>query len=216
MGYLLKSKDTHLISLQSDLFDEEDVPNWERLFFTIDTLKQLFICQVNSTIASPSNVKNVLDRLTNQFAAKYGYYIKLDYIIDEFKFWDIIKSSDGLYQIAFDLTAPNLFGGSKKANEWIGQLKEKHNMTHVSVDFRNEKGELTYDVDELESYRDYADSGGGNWTLGAIKQGRKKRYVSADHIRKKELRLESDQPSYFRTHLLNIKSRIVEIFNSIL
>ncbi len=53
----------------------------------------------------------------------------------------------------------------KKANEWLTVLKAKHNMTEVSVNFRNNSADFEYDEEELESYRDYADSGGGELAL---------------------------------------------------
>ena len=211
LGYLLKSKDTHLIELDQDLFNEEDIQNWEKLFFIIDRTKQIIVFEHNSTVATPDNVKNVLYKLTTNYASSFGYDIKLDFLVDKFAFWEIIENSNGLYQIAFDLNAPNLFGGSKKANEWLTTLKEKHNMTEVSVDFRNESADLTYDGEELESYRDYADSGGGNWTLGVLEDGRKKQYKSANHLRRKEIEFNANNPKSIRENLLILIDRFRDL-----
>lgn len=201
LGYLLKSVDTHLIELDKELFSEEDIQNWEKLFFAIDKKKQIIVFEHNSTIATPDNVKNVLLKLTGNYASSFGYDIKLDFLVDKFAFWEIIEGSNGLYQIGFDLNAPNLFGGSKKANEWLKTLKEKHNMSEVSVDFKNESADLTYDKDELESYRDYADSGGGNWTLGVMENNRKKQYKSSNHLRRKEMEFNADNPKSVKQNI---------------
>jgi hypothetical protein len=211
LGYLLKSTDTHLIELDQELFNEEDIQNWEKLFFTIDRTKQIIVFEHNSTVATPDNVKNVLLKLTENYASSFGYDIKLDFLVDKFAFWEIIKKSNGLYQIGFDLNAPNLFGGSKKANEWLATLKEKHNMTEVSVDFRNESANLTYDEDELESYRDYSDSGGGKWTLGVIEEGRKRKYQSANHLRRKEMEFNADNPKTIKENLLVLIDRFRDL-----
>jgi len=215
VGYLLKSTDTHLIQLNKDLFNESDLPNWEKLFFIIDTEKQMLLIEYNTLIATPENVKNVFHHLTRKAATSSGYEIKLDFLVDEFAFWNIIKESVGIFQIAFNLNAPNLFGGTKKANEWMKILKEKHNMTNVSVDFRNEKPELRYDEEELESYRDYADSGGGHWTLGVLQNGRKKKYYSVNHLRKKETELNADDPNYIRENLEYVKNKLIELLKAI-
>jgi hypothetical protein len=215
IGYLLKSTDTHLIQLDKDLFKEQDIQNWEKLFFIIDTEKQVILFEYNTPIATPDNIKNVLYLLTKSDTHERGFEVKLDFLVDKYAFWQIIKEANGIYQIAFDLNAPNLFGGSKKANEWLKTLKEKHNMTNVKVDFRNENADLRYEEEELDSYRDYADSGGGNWTLGVLQNGRKKKYYSADHLRKKEVEFSADDPKFIRDNLEYIRQRLIDVIKAI-
>ena len=215
LGYLLKSVDTHLIELDKELFNEEDIQNWEKLFFVIDQNKQIIVFEHNSSIATPDNVKNVLQNLTENYASSFGYDIKLDFLVDKFAFWEIIEGSNGLYQIGFDLNAPNLFGGSKKANEWLKTLKEKHNMSEVSVDFKNESADLTYDKDELESYRDYADSGGGNWTLGVMESNRKKQYKSSNHLRRKDMDFNGDNPKSVKENIIVLIDRFKALVENI-
>lgn len=215
VGYLLKSLDTHVIQLDKELFNESDIPNWEKLFFVIDTERQIIIYEYNTPIATPENVKNVLYQLTNKSANHFGFELKIDFLVDKFAFWDIIHESKGVYQIAFDLNAPNLFGGSKKANEWLKTLKEMHNMTHVSVDFRNENAELNYEQEELESYRDYADSGGGSWTLGVLQNGRKKKFKSINHLRRKEIDLNTNDPRIIKAALNEVIERLTVIIETI-
>jgi hypothetical protein len=215
-GYFLKSTDTHLIQLDKDLFNEEDIQNWEKLFFILDRKKQIIAFEHNPKVANPDNVKNILYQLTNNFANEYGYDIKLEFLVDKFAFWEIIENSNGLYQIAFDLNAPNLFGGTKKANEWLRLLKEKHNMSEVKVDFRNDSADLRYDPEELESYRDYADSGGGNWTLGVIQDNKKKKYKSVNHLRRKEVDIKTENPKSIKEnlqYLFNTFSDLINVLN---
>jgi hypothetical protein len=216
IGYILKSKDIHLIHLEQELFNESEVQNWEKLFFIIDREKQLFVCEQNSTVATPINVKNVLLNLTRSYAQDNGYEIKLDFLVDKFAFWEIIHEARGIYQIAFNLNAPNLFGGSKKANEWLSSLKNVYNMTEVGVDFRNNDAELKYDEEELESYRDYADSGGGSWSLGILQtNGRKKRFRSENHLRTKEIEFDASNPKKIKQTLNDILSWLVNIANDL-
>lgn len=174
IGYLLKSVDLQLISLDDALFDEQEIENWEKIFFVIDQETQIIAFEQDASIATPENIKNVLELLTNKITSNWGYSIKLEFIVDKFTFWSIIESSNGIFQIAFKLNAPNLFGGSKKANEWLKELKERHNMTSVGFDVKNDNAALKYDQEELESYRDYADSGGGEWTLTVLQTNRRK------------------------------------------
>lgn len=215
IGYLLKSNDVHLIKLDEKLFNEEDIKNWEKLFFIIDTKKQVIVIEHQTQVANEDNTRNVLYQLTDEIASSNGYEVKLDFLVDRFAFWDLIKDCTGIFQIAFELNAPNLFGGSKKANEWLADLKQKHNMTKVAVDFRNENAELNYQAEELESYRDYADSGGGNWTLGIVKDGRKKRFKSEEHLRKEEIEFNADDPNYLRENLQAVVERLQQVINKL-
>lgn len=215
IGYLLKSTDVHIINLDEQLFSEEDIQNWEKIFFVIDQETQIIACQHDYDIASADNIKNVLEILTNVPIADYGYVVKLEYIVDKFKFWNIIQESTGIFQIAFKLNAPNLFGGSKRANAWLRELKERHNMTTVGVDVRNENAALTYDEEELESYRDYADSGGGEWTLTVLKDRKKKKFKSSNHLRQKDLELDNDSPGYILKHIDDVLKKMINIFESL-
>lgn len=214
IGYFLKSVETHLIKVQDEEIDESDIPNWEKLFFVIDTVAQVMIIEHDQSIATSENIKNVLERLTNRFAGNRGYEVKLEFLVDKFAFWKIIQESSGIYQIAFQLNAPNLFGASKSANEWLKTLKEKHNMSRVGVDFRNDNARLTYDPDELESYRDYADSGGGNWTLGVLQGSRKRRYQSFNHLRRKEFDITTTDPKYVKRNFRELIQRLQQVIET--
>lgn len=214
IGYLLKSVGLNLISLDETLFNEQEIENWEKVFFVIDQETQIIAFEQDSSIATPDNIKNVLEILTNNSISEWGYNIKLEFIVDKFRFWSIIEKSDGIFQIAFKLNAPNLFGGSKKANEWLRELKDKHNMTSIGIDVKNENAALTYDPQELESYRDYADSGGGEWTLTVLQTHRKKKYKSANHLRKKDLNIEDDSPGFILKNIQTVLQKMAEIISN--
>lgn len=216
IGYFLKSVDLNLISLDENLFNEQEIENWEKVLFVIDQETQIIAFEQDSNIATPENIKNVIELISNAAIKTWGYNVKLEFIVDKFRFWTIIEKSSGIFQIAFKLNAPNLFGGSKRANEWLRELKERHNMTSVGVDVKNENAALKYDHDELESYRDYADSGGGEWTLTVLQAKRKKKYKSSNHLRRQDLDLDDDSPRFILNNietLIQKMSSIISVFN---
>ena len=217
VGLFLKRTETHIIKIEPEL-EEQDIPNWEKLLFVIDTNEQIIAIEHNTQIAPPKSIKKVISTITNKVAAEYGYEINLSFLVKSIAFWEIINEAQGLYQIAFSLHAPNLFGGSKKANEWLRELKKRHNITRYSFDLRNEKGRLYYEKDELESYRDYADSGGGEWTIGIFdKEKRKRKYKSIDHIQKKSIELDNSLLKNITKNVMNLTGvliRLLKKFNT--
>lgn len=95
------------------------------------------------------------------------------------------------------------------------ELKERHNMTSIGIDVKNEDAALTYDKEELDSYRDYADSGGGEWTLTVLQSNRKKRYKSSNHLRKHELEIEDGSPRFILNNIQNVIQKMSKIIMSL-
>lgn len=217
IGYFMKQRDAHLISITDDFIEELDIyNNYDVLLFIIDKKKQLFMCEFNPKIAHPENVKNVLSTFCEKYTKDIGYEIKLDFIVDKYKFWQILNECSGVFKIGFNLTAPNLFGGSKVANVWLSELKEIHNMTNVNFEIINEQARLRYDSDELESYRDYADSGGGSWNLKVMMGSRPRYFKSSQNIRKKDVEIASDNPKFVKNNIGSIITEIKDFIKNIL
>lgn len=201
----------NLISLDEELFQEKEIENWEKVLFVVDQALQIIAFEHNSGIAAPDNIQNVIELMVNAQVQQWGYVIKIEFIIDKFRFWSIIDKSSGIFQIAFKLNAPNLFGGSKKANAWLKELKDIHNMTSIAIDVKNENAALTYNREEIDSYRDYADSGGGDWTLTVLQENRKKKYKSTNHLRRSNLEVEESTPKFVRKNINLIIQKMAAI-----
>lgn len=203
-GYLFKSKDISLIKLDSKDFDEEEINNWDKLFFIIEKKSQLIFVEQKSQIASQENIQRVINKMVNDYACNYGYEIKIKFITDHKAFWNIIDSARGIYRIAFKLNAPNLFGATKKANEIVKTLQKETNMTEATFDLRNKNSNLKINREDLDSYRDYADSGGGEWTLGVLENKHKKKYSSKKFVKTIDLECNSENKHLIEERLDNI------------
>jgi predicted lipase len=103
VGYFLKSVDLNLISLDEELFQEKEIENWEKVLFVVDQQLQIIAFEHNSGIAAPDNIQNVIELMVNALVQQWGYVIKIEFIIDKFRFWSIIDKSTGIFQIAFKL-----------------------------------------------------------------------------------------------------------------
>ena len=88
-----------------------------------------------------------------------------------------------------------------------------YDCTELDFDVRNDRASLKYDPEELESYRDYADSGGGSWTLKVLQNNIPKSYKSSEHLRHKELDLEDDSPGFIINNIGFIIEKMKNIFD---
>ncbi len=212
IGYFLKSIDTHVITLDGDEIDEDDILNWEKLILILDQENQIIAIEHKSNIAHHENIKHAISKLTEDYVSRFELELKLEFLIDKAMFWNILDGSDGVFQIGFQLNAPNLFGARKKANEFLGELKEKHNMTKVGIDLQNKNGNLKYNSEELESYVEYSDAGGGNWTLSVLKNGKKKEYKSSNNLRKTKLETDLGE---FRSNLEKLREILISVIKDL-
>lgn len=192
-GCFFKSKDTHVIALKENDFDETDILNWEKLYFIIDTEDQIFACQLKQSVANPSTIRNRILDLAQRYYRNSGYSLKLEFLRERESFWNLIKGSEEIYEINFSLNAPNLFGLSKEATGFLREVKDIYNIDSLDIGLKNENGTLLYDESELEPLRDYADDGGGKWTVKILEDGKKQTHSSDSYFSAKEIDLEENE-----------------------
>jgi hypothetical protein len=161
---------------------EED---WPYLEFLCDCAadKQVVVIEYNSmVIHRVSAVKNILEYLVGGGMFQHGYSIRFEPIIDETTFWNLVETSGEIYSLSFLLNSPNFLCANEEANNALKGIRKVFNNTRVRIDLENEQGKLKAPREVLETYRDYADKGGGEWTITTktAKQGaRKLKHVSS-------------------------------------
>jgi len=153
----------------------------------------LFVCELNSDVQllviefksgfgySVGHLAEALAELANQRLFNQGYAVTFEPIVGEETFWNLIESSKGVYALNFQLTSPNLFGATASASAGLRELQKHFNNNRVAVSLYNDKGKLNLPKQEIESYREYADKGGGNWKITIqSNKNRKRSYKSSD------------------------------------
>lgn len=215
LGYLLKSVETPLIELSGKEITESELPNWERLLYVLDRTHQLIIFEHKSGIATHENIRNILFELCNPAIQAYGYKLEIEFIGDEKGFWRIIENAEELYEVGFDLKAPNLFDGWLEANDIMKMLKDAFNNTSAMFKAVNDAGALVVKKESVDSYRALADSGGGNWFIRARLRGRSRavRYKSRSNIRTERIDDFGTTPSYIRENVQEVLRRLDRIIN---
>jgi len=75
-----------------------------------------------------------------------------------------------------------LFGANEAATESLKQLQEIYNNSEVEVKISNENAKLKTPENAIETYRSYADKGGGRWKIIVEKNNKKKEYNSSSRV----------------------------------
>lgn len=167
--------------------------DWPYLEFLCDSSpgKQLIVIEYNSVVIYKiAAVKSILENLVGASMYKHGYAVRFEPIVDDSTFWSILNEAENVFALSFLLNSPNMFGAEIKANEALKDLRGVFNNTRVKISLENEKGDLKVPPAAIDTYRDYADKGGGEWAITARPKGRsrkKKRYVSTERAVKVQM-----------------------------
>lgn len=186
-GKLSKKTMSHIHDLTNEDIVDVNVEDWPYLGFVCDVSenKQKFVIEYDSQfIHKVGNFSKLLSELANQRMFHYGYAVSFEPIVEERTFWNIISQSEAIYSLTFDLKSPNLFGASSAANESLKELQNVFNNNRTEITLVNDKGNLRVPEDEIETYRKYADMGGGEWKIIIKKNNKKKKYSSSDRALK--------------------------------
>lgn len=181
----LSRKRIHAIHAKT-VDDIKDVPteDWPYLEFLCDCSvnKQLIVVEYNSAVIyTISSMKSILEELVSHALFQKGYSVRVEPIIEDTSFWNIIENAERVFSLSFILNSPNLFGAAMKANEALREVQGLYNNTCIKIGIENEKGLLKVPKDRIESYREYADQGGGEWTVitQSKERGKRKRKQSS-------------------------------------
>ena len=186
-----------------DDIKETTVEDWPFLEFLCDTTehKQLLVIQYNSRIIPKiSTISHVLTEIVNIGMFSYGYSVSFQPLVSETSFWEYVGQSEGIFRLSFNLQSPNLFGADQKANESLKKLQEVFNNTETRITLANQGGDLKIPKDIVETYRDYADKGGGNWELVTKRKNKKRKIKSSDKSIKVTVEFDETED---RKHILH-------------
>jgi hypothetical protein len=171
--YELHEKGTEDINLRP-------IEDWPFLEFLADMSRQIMLIRENTAIIREvSTLAGVLSEMANVSMFNHGYTTSFEPLVRPDSFWTEVEQSDGVYRLQFRLKSPNLFGADSDANEALRRLRERFNNTEADIVLRNEQGKLALPRKELETYRDYADKGGGSWSL-TVKKGKRTRKIKSE------------------------------------
>lgn len=185
---LARRKKVEIYQLNNVEKDLVNVPidNYPPLDVFVNLTTQRFAVEIKTNILSIDAIISALNSIFKRVAKQCSVYFNtVDNISD---FWSAVNAQEGVKEIAFDLTVPNLFGASDAAKELVDGAKSNLNADSVSISFKNGKGGLSANIQAIDSFVKYA-SHAGSWKL-KVKQSGDKQYKvihSSDYSVKKSI-----------------------------
>lgn len=163
----------------ADVYQED----WPYLDFVADIhpdVQAVVFRMSTAVVRDVQTLERHLEEIARQAGLfEFGYAVSFRPIVDDSEFWSLVHRSQQVFGLSFTLKSPNLFGARMRANEALRATRDQYNNTEVQVRLKNEHGELRLPEEEVESYRDYADRGGGDWELDVRQEGRRRRVKSS-------------------------------------
>lgn len=173
-GKLSKRRLTETHSLTPEDVVEQDIEDWPFVEFLCDPYKnQVIVLRLKSDImADATNAKRVLADIFSKRLEKTGYGATVEPLSVKRAFWSVVEASDKLYSVALSLHSPNLFGADSKANLALKEIQDIFNNDEFYVKIENKDGQLSLPEQNLASYVEYAEQGGGSWRAKVEREGR--------------------------------------------
>ncbi|WP_135610026.1 hypothetical protein [Methanococcoides sp. AM1] len=136
-------------------------------YFVCDTDNHIFCIEKKSKVFREiDDFLSILSNMVTQKIKDEGFVCKFETIDERHAFWDIIESAHSIYSLELNLNSPNLLDANKKARESLKGVHSLFNNTSATVRLENEEGDLIIEKTAVtESYIEYAEEGGGNWSL---------------------------------------------------
>jgi hypothetical protein len=214
-GKLSKKQYYELHEKAPDDISERSVEDWPYVSLAADLTpqRQVFVVEDNSTVfRKPDVLARVLTEMANEAMYVHGYAASFEPLVREESFWQLVEAAQEVFAVTFRLRSPNLFGASSNANSTLKQLQSTFHNTETEVTLRNEKGQLTLPKERLDSYREYADKGGGGWELTLRSKGkarRKRKVKSSDRALRVTIDVSDDAEG--RSSLRAALSRFLDL-----
>ena len=193
IGKLSKKRYYALHEKGADDIRDREIEDWPYLDFLADFRRgeQLVVIRFNSSVVRDlTTLGKVLTEMANQVMFNRGYATSFEPLVKPDSFWHEVERAEGVFAVKFKLKSPNLFGAASEANEALRELRNIFNNTEADITLKNEQGRLTLPHDAIETYRDYADRGGGSWSL-TVRRGNSKRRIKSED---KAVRITVDIP----------------------
>lgn len=174
--------------------EEQSITKTPFVYVIIDQKKQLVLIQMKTTVFPDINVsRGKIEHIFTDGLQEHQITTYLNPVGDNKDFWREVEESDSITELDICLTAPNMFKGRIKAEEFVEGIKQDYNITQVDMKFKNREGKLKLLKENVGDFINLVTSGGGEFKLFRKKNGKRDPIKSSDLTQKKNYEEESPQ-----------------------
>jgi hypothetical protein len=167
LGKIAHMQIERIISKADTDFEPSDVENWPFIFFIFHTKTQTLVTEYKTSFQSDYKyLGSSLSAAISEKLRPRGLEAKLTLIAEKTAFWTAIERAEKIFSLRFKFHSPNMFGASSNANQSLAELKNLYNSTDSEIKLSNDAGKLKVDRNQLGSFVEYCDEGGGEWMIG--------------------------------------------------
>ena len=186
---------------EEDTFVKKTEEEWPFSNVFIDTNEKVQLIGIevlssSNSFRSPYYVLRFFANELNKSLAEYGWNVKIEPIINEQAFWEIVNQSTGkIRSVRFTYYVPNLFGTEDELSKELEEAKQIYSAQKVETKIANDDGNLIVpDSKFINQSVEHVRKGGGKYliTLKNLKKYRSESqalYATID-----EAILQSDDP----------------------
>ena len=157
------------VKLHDREFQEHDEENFPPVVWLWDREEQVFLVESKTSVFSSANVTaKAFSKISNNlFLAERGLRAHIEPKSVESAFWETFDSFEYVQEVAFSLSAPNLFGSTKKEiGEFLHDVVDETNASEFSPVFKNKDGNLNLKPSNwLNAMVDWVKEGAGSWKI---------------------------------------------------
>jgi hypothetical protein len=165
-----------------DLIDQ-DVPSHSWTHFIYVEKDQLIAVAQSSEFFSgtPDGLAKIVTALLTNALNDPAWTVIVRPVTDDADFWDVVKDSEGIRSVTFELVTPNPLGGAQELRSALEECRRIYNATKKKENIENEHDQLKLPQDnkDLQDRVSWVAAGKGLWRIVRRKGGQLTRLSSS-------------------------------------
>lgn len=167
------------VKLHTREFQEHDEEDFPPVVWLWDREEQVILVENKTSVFSSASVaaKSFSKIANNLYLAEKALRAHIEPKTTESAFWEAFDSFAHVKEVSFSLSAPNLFGSTKKEiGDFLHEVVDETNASEFSPVFKNKDGNLSLKPSSwLNAMVDWVKEGAGSWKIKG-KSSHKEKY----------------------------------------
>lgn len=142
------------------------------IFVLFHLKKQIVLIEKNTSVFQKlETVKSKLERYFTDNMILNNVTANLTEISDQRGFWSKLEELDLIESVKLEYEPPNLFGGSKKADEIVREAYEETNFRKLVIFVQNKLNGLKFEYSDFKDHIQRISQGAGSYVVHGVKDG---------------------------------------------